>query len=53
MYVNGKMIPVEIFQEMEEERINVSSMIHLIYSKTFCKCHNIPPLQQTNKKSAF
>jgi hypothetical protein len=49
MYVNGKMIPVKLFQECGEagqrrmmEKMN-ASMIYLIYCKNFCKCHSVPP----------
>jgi hypothetical protein len=45
------MIPVESVPGMGERRIkkNVDRMIYLIYSKNFCKCHNVPPLSTTIK----
>jgi hypothetical protein len=48
MYINGKMILVEIAPEMGGEWIKEngggvnSSMINFIYCKKFCKCHNVP-----------
>jgi hypothetical protein len=59
MYVNGKMISVITIPgmgvkrgEMKENGGGVnSSMIHLIYCKNFCKCHNVPPLSTTVKKN--
>jgi hypothetical protein len=41
MYENGKMRPVEAVPGMME---GVNSTI--IYCKHFCKCHNVPPVQQ-------
>jgi flavoprotein len=41
MYVNGKMIPIESIPGMGEG-VN-SSMIYLIYCKSFCRCHNVCP----------
>jgi hypothetical protein len=49
MYAHGKMRPVETIPEMGEVGIKendggVNSVI--IYCKNFCKCHNVPPVQQ-------
>jgi hypothetical protein len=52
MYINGKMIPVEIIPGMgiKENGEGVNSiMLYLIYSKNFCKCHNVPPPSTTIK----
>jgi hypothetical protein len=49
MYIHGKMTPVETIpgtggEEGKENDGGVSStMIYLIYSKNFCKYHNVPP----------
>jgi hypothetical protein len=46
---------LELFQEWGRgirrttERVN-SSIIYLIYCKSFCTCHNVPPPSTTNKK---
>jgi hypothetical protein len=50
MYENGKMRPVELFQEWDVGR-KLRRMMEgvnstLAYSKDFCKCHNIPTIQQ-------
>jgi hypothetical protein len=51
--VNGKMGHVEIIPGMGTGEIKEhdggvnSTMVHLIYCKNFCKCHNAPP---ANKK---
>jgi hypothetical protein len=50
MYINRKIAPVETIPGMGSGRIKEngggvnSSMIHLIYYKTLCKCHNVPLL---------
>jgi hypothetical protein len=55
MYINGKMVSVETIPRMGEggrrmvEEVN-SSMIYLIYCKSFHKCPNVPPSQHNNKK---
>jgi hypothetical protein len=48
MYVNGKMIPIEIIPGIGEEAkrrmvegVN-ASMMYLINCANFCKCHNVP-----------
>jgi hypothetical protein len=53
---NGKMVSVEsipgmVVREIKKngEGVN-SSMIHLIYHKNFCECHNVPPPSTTIKK---
>jgi hypothetical protein len=47
MYENGKMRPVETVPGMgvgiKENDGGVNST--MIYCKTFCKCHNVPPIQ--------
>jgi hypothetical protein len=47
MYENGKMRPLKLFWQRgwvkENDRGVNSSMI---YYKNFCKCHNVPPVQQ-------
>jgi hypothetical protein len=55
MYVNGKMRPTENIPGLGEGRrkkngggVN-STVIHLIYCKNFCKCHNIPQAQSKKK----
>jgi hypothetical protein len=55
MYVNGKVVSVETFQEcgrsMKESSEGLdSSKIYLIYFKNFCKCHNVPTLSTTINK---
>jgi hypothetical protein len=48
MYLNGKMIPIEMIPGIggggikESGRGVNSSMICLIYCKNFCKFHNVP-----------
>jgi hypothetical protein len=49
MYVNGEMRPVETIPGMvgggiKENDGAVNST--MIYCKNFCKCHNVPPVQQ-------
>jgi hypothetical protein len=49
MYENGKLTHVETILGMGEgetkENMNrVNST--MIYGKNFCKCHNVPPVQQ-------
>jgi hypothetical protein len=52
MYVNGKMIPMKLFQEwgMRGQRRVVeevnSSIVYLIYYKNFYKCFYVPHLTQ-------
>jgi hypothetical protein len=49
MYENGKMRPVETVLRMGGEGIKkTDGGINLtkIYCKHFCKCHNVPPVQQ-------
>jgi hypothetical protein len=55
MYVNAKMIPVEIIPGMgggikERSRGGVFKYNNDIFD-TFCKCHNIPPPSTTIAKS--
>jgi hypothetical protein len=51
MYVNGKMIP---FQKWEKGRINDDvGRSEFKYCKNFCKCHNVPPLSTTIRKTSF
>jgi hypothetical protein len=45
MYENGKMGPVEIFPGSWRGRMEEVSST-LIYCKNFCKCHNVPLIQQ-------
>jgi hypothetical protein len=58
MYMN-KMIPVETIPGMGGGKMKESSgggefkyasMIYLMQSKNFCKCHNVTPPQNNNKK---
>jgi hypothetical protein len=45
MYISGKMIPVELFQEGREEDIkeNLGRVkSSMIYFKNFCTCYNVP-----------
>jgi hypothetical protein len=43
MYENGKMRPVETILGMGKmEGVNLT----MVYFKNFCKCHNLPPVQQ-------
>jgi hypothetical protein len=56
MYVNGKMMPVKLFQEWGERKIKENDgggefkYSILIYCKNICKCHNVPPPSTTIKK---
>jgi hypothetical protein len=56
MFVNGKTIPVQTIPGMGEgeQRKMVeelgSRMIFLIYCKSLCKCHSIPPPSTAIKK---
>jgi hypothetical protein len=57
MDVNVKMRPVDTIpgiggrgDKREWWRGVNSSMIYLIHYKNFCKCHNVPPSQQNEKK---
>jgi hypothetical protein len=57
MCVNAKMIPVETSRnqgkggdERAVEGVN-SSVIYLIHCKNLCKCYNVPPQYNNNKKS--
>jgi hypothetical protein len=49
MYVNGKMRPDETIPGMGgggERRMMEGVNLTNIYCKHFCKCYNIPPVQQ-------
>jgi hypothetical protein len=48
MYENGKMRPDETIIRMEGSVISVNAggSASKIYCKHFCKCHNVPPVQQ-------
>jgi hypothetical protein len=49
MYENGKMRPVETVLRMGGEGIKKNDggiNLTKIYCKHFCKCHNVPPVQQ-------
>jgi hypothetical protein len=58
MCVNGKMRPVETIPGISEagdkgewwRGVN-SSMIYLVYYKSFCKCYNVPPPSTIKKVS--
>jgi hypothetical protein len=57
IYANGKMRPVETVPGMGEGGIKEDDGdgefnydILEKKKKNFCKCHNIPPVQQCNKK---
>jgi hypothetical protein len=53
MYISGKMIPVELFQEGREEDIkeNLGRVkSSMIYFKNFCTCYNVTPFRKTIKK---
>jgi hypothetical protein len=52
MFVNGKMRPIETIPGMgggEGERWRGWIQSAVIYSKKFCKCHNVPSVQQIKK----
>jgi hypothetical protein len=49
MHENGKMRPIETIPGIGEEEIKendggVNSPV--LFCKNFCKCHNVPPVQQ-------
>jgi hypothetical protein len=49
VYVKEKRRPVETIPGME--RVGIKEMMEgvmstTIYCKNFCKCHNVPPVQQ-------
>jgi hypothetical protein len=46
MYENGKMRPVEIILRMGGKENDGGVNLTKIYCKHFCKCHNVPPIQQ-------
>jgi hypothetical protein len=46
MYENGKMRPVETIPGIGEERMKEAVNSTMIYCKDFCKCHNVPSIQQ-------
>jgi hypothetical protein len=51
MYENGKMRWVETIPRIRGGRIKENDgggeiNYDMIYCKNFCKCHNVPPLQQ-------
>jgi hypothetical protein len=48
MYENGKVRPAETTPRMGGERVKENGggvYSTMIYCKTFCKCHNVPPAQ--------
>jgi hypothetical protein len=49
MYENGKMRPVETIPRMGRGRIKENDRgvnSTMMYYKNFCKCHNVPLVQQ-------
>jgi hypothetical protein len=50
MYVNGKMRLVETIPRTDGERIKENDgggkFNYDMIEKNFCKCHNVPPVQQ-------
>jgi hypothetical protein len=50
MYKHGKMRPVETIPGMgvlgELSRMMEGVNPTMIYPKNFCRCHNVPPVQQ-------
>jgi hypothetical protein len=52
MYINRRVIPVETLPEMGMGEIENCGQdkFNMIYSKNFCRYHNIPPHTITMKK---
>jgi hypothetical protein len=48
MYENGKVRPVEIIRGIERGGVkeNDEGSEFISIYKNFCKCHNVPPVQQ-------
>jgi hypothetical protein len=46
MYKNGKVRPVGTIPKMGVGAGIKENDVTTIYRKNFCKCHNVPPVQQ-------